>query len=245
MNLRYIPYEQHSAFQNMAIDESVLEHVQQGKSPPTLRLYGWKPAAITIGFYQGIRYEVDLEKCKEQNIDVTRRITGGGAVLHEHEITYSLIAPQDQFPKDVIQSYEVICQYVVKALQSLGVQARFHPINDILVDEKKISGSAQTREKGVLLQHGTLLLDVDVDKMFSLLIVPDEKIKDKFIQSVKKRVVSLKEHGTFTREQIIKAILSEIQVHHEITPGEFSDEERTRAHELDKKYRSEEWVMQR
>ena len=245
MNLRYIPYEEHTAFMNMAIDESVLEHVRQGKSPPTLRLYGWKPTAITIGFYQGVRYEVDREKCKSGNIDVTRRITGGGAVLHEHEITYSIIAPESEFPKNVVQSYGVICGYIVNALQSLGIHAVFHPINDIIVDEKKISGSAQTREKGILLQHGTLLLDVDVDKMFSLLIVPDEKIKDKLIQSVKKRVVGLKEFGHFSREQILKAILAAFQKHYQITLGEYLDEERMRAMELEKKYKSEEWVMQR
>jgi len=174
------------AFSNMATDEAIMMH-----NEPTIRLYSWHPPAVSIGYFQSLEAEVDTEKCKNLGIDVVRRITGGGAVFHEHEITYSVIVPEDMLPHDIIESYGVICGSVVQALRSHGIEAEFSPINDIIVSGKKISGSAQTRKEGMVLQHGTILLDVNVEKMFSILKVPDEKMKGKIIQNVKERVTSL------------------------------------------------------
>jgi lipoate-protein ligase A len=102
------------------------------------------------------------------------------------------VLSEDDIDKDIIKSYEKICSAIVNALKDLGLNAEFRPINDIIVNNKKISGNAQTRKKNIVLQHGTIILDVDVEKMFSLLKVPDEKIKDKLIKNVKERVTSLK-----------------------------------------------------
>jgi lipoate-protein ligase A len=95
-----------------------------------------------------------------------------------------------------MESYDLICGALIKGLQSIGIDAKYAPLNDIIVNKKKISGNAQTRRMGVCLQHGTILIDVDVEKMFSLLKVPDEKIRDKMISTVKERVTSInKETG--------------------------------------------------
>jgi lipoate---protein ligase len=173
---------------NMALDQVLMSKVDD--STPVLRLYGWKPAAVSIGYFQSIEQEVDIKKCGDLGIDVVRRITGGGAVLHEQEVTYSFITKI--FPANIRESYKVICEPVVMCLKSLGFDAKFSPLNDITVKNKKVSGNAQTRRENVLLQHGTILLDLDVDKMFSVLKVPSEKIKDKAIQDVKERVMGLK-----------------------------------------------------
>ncbi|HYY40099.1 MAG TPA: lipoate--protein ligase family protein, partial [Nitrososphaera sp.] len=154
---------------NMAIDEALIENIDEA---PVLRIYGWRPAAISIGYFQSIKEEVDLEKCRQLGVDVVRRLTGGGAVLHEFEVTYSFITKQ--YPHSIMESYRWICDAIVISINRLGFNASFVPLNDIVVDGKKISGNAQTRRKGVLLQHGTLLLGVDVDKMFSVLKVPSE-----------------------------------------------------------------------
>src|SRR5919202_1519943 len=171
---------------NMAIDEALIENIGE---VPILRIYGWLPAAISVGYFQSIKEEVDLEKCSQLGIDVVRRLTGGGAVLHEFEATYSFITKL--YPKNIIESYKWICDAVVISVNRLGFDASFVPLNDIVVNGKKVSGSAQTRKNGVLLQHGTLLLDLDVDKMFSILKVPSEKLRDKIIKDVKERVTSL------------------------------------------------------
>lgn len=193
MKFRLLLTDFSDAYTNMSIDESIMIHVGQNSSPPTLRLYGWSPPAVSIGYFQGLSEEIDLDKCKEMGVDYVRRITGGGAVFHESEVTYSLAIPQVNtiIPQNVLESYKVICGGIIEGLKEFDVKAEFVPLNDIIVNGKKISGSAQTRRSRTLLQHGTILIDTDVDKMFSILKVPSEKLKDKLISHVKERVTSL------------------------------------------------------
>ncbi len=99
-----------------------------------------------------------------------------------------------------MESYNLICDPVVMCINKLGFNAKFAPLNDIIVDDKKVSGNAQTRKKNILLQHGTILLDVNVEKMFSVLKIPSEKIKDKMINDVKARVMGL--NKTFERGSV-------------------------------------------
>src|SRR3989344_7958179 len=176
MKWRIIPLSTQDAFLNMAIDEALCESVANGKASPTIRFYRWKPSAVSIGYFQSLRQEVDTERCKSAGIDVVRRRTGGGAVYHDEEITYSIIAPEHLLPKGITESYHVICGWVIKGLENIGLVGEFKPINDIIVNGKKISGNAQTRRNGVVLQHGTILHGLDVEKMFSLLKVGQEKI---------------------------------------------------------------------
>ncbi|TFF91092.1 lipoate--protein ligase family protein [Candidatus Thorarchaeota archaeon] len=195
--LRFLGLSTHSAFENMAIDEAVMLAIKDGSSPPTFRLYRWKPDAVSIGTFQSMRDEVDLVFCQENGIDYIRRITGGGAVFHDYEgeITYSLILPRKHrlVPDDIIDSYEIVCSGIVRALRMLGIDSQFRPINDIVVGERKVSGNAQTRRHGCMLQHGTVLLDLDVVKMFQVLKVPAEKVSDKMIADVKQRVTSIRD----------------------------------------------------
>jgi lipoate-protein ligase A len=172
---------------NMALDEVLMYGANYDM--PILRLYGWQPPTVSIGYFQSIDEELDVKKCEQMGIDVVRRITGGGAVLHESELTYSFITKI--YPKNIMESYNLICDPVVMCINKLGFNSKFAPLNDIVVDNRKVSGNAQTRKKGILLQHGTILLDVDVEKMFSVLKIPSEKIKDKMIKEAKARVMGL------------------------------------------------------
>jgi len=183
----------HDAFYNMGMDLALLESVRQRKTLPTLRLYGWKPQAVSIGYFQGIEEEVDIPACESRGISVVRRLTGGGAVFHDQEVTYSIVIPLDHplASYSIQESYAVLCQGIIKALEKLNIRATFVPINDIVCEGKKISGNAQTRKQGGLLQHGTLLLSVNVDLMFELLKVPQEKARGRHIQEVKERVTAL------------------------------------------------------
>ncbi len=180
---------------NMAIDRAVLVAHSEGLVPPTVRFYEWNPPAISIGYFQGLDEEVDLVNCRRLGVDYVRRITGGGAVFHEHELTYSIVISEMHpgIPKNIMDSYGRICGAIVKGLKNLDIDSDYKPINDIITSGKKISGNAQTRKMKTVLQHGTVLMDVDVDKMFSLLKVPNEKIKDKLIADVKDRVTSIKQ----------------------------------------------------
>jgi lipoate-protein ligase A len=236
----------------MAIDESIMIHVGQRVSPPTIRLYGWKPPAVSIGYFQGLSEEVDLEKCKELGVDFIRRITGGGAVFHENEVTYSRSIPQEEplIPDNVLESYKVICCGIIECLKEFDISADFVPLNDIIVDGKKISGSAQTRRNRTLLQHGTLLLDVDVNRMFSILKVPSEKLRDKLISDVKERVTSVKD--IISREVDFNLICSaltrgfETALDSELEMGALSETEISLANEIKKdRYSNFDWNNRR
>lgn len=242
MKWRIIPLSVQDAFLNMAIDEAVAEHVGKEAVLPTIRFYRWRPSAISIGYFQSLQQEVDQERCRELGVDVVRRRTGGGAVYHDKELTYSVIAPEALLPKGITESYHVICGWVIKGLANASITGTFKPINDIIVNGKKISGNAQTRRDGVVLQHGTILYGLDVEKMFSLLKVSQEKISDKMIQDVKERVTCVLQQKQMGEEELYKAMLNGFTEQKEWEFGRLTEQEQQCAEELAaSRYRTEEW----
>lgn len=200
MKFRLIIDSYHDAATNMAIDEAILR-ARKNKDFNTLRLYHWDPSAVSIGYFQSIFDEINLEFANAHKISVIRRITGGGAVYHDHkgDLTYSIVVNQD-FPmlNNVKESYIILSSGILTGLIKFGLNAKFEGINDISVNNKKISGNAQTRRFESILQHGTLILSVNPELMFSVLKIDNEKIKDKLIKNVYERVTSIeKELGTF------------------------------------------------
>lgn len=189
--IRLLKTGHRNGYWNMALDEVLMKSVSNNAvDTPTLRLYGWFPTAISIGYFQSMDKEIDVEKCKNTGVDLVRRMTGGGAVLHDSELTYSFITRK--YPQNILESYKMICEPIIICLVNLGFnKVRFAPLNDVVVEGKKVSGNAQTRKEGILLQHGTILLDVDPEKMFTVLKVPKEKIRDKLIDNVKERVMGV------------------------------------------------------
>ncbi len=205
MDIRVIYDSKNRAYWNMGLDEALLMNLQE--TGPTLRLYGWNPPAVSIGYFQSMEEEVDVQKARDAGIDLVRRITGGGAVYHKWEVTYSIVLPE--FRGRILDSYRVINAGIVKALQKLGLDAEHHGINDVVVNGRKISGNAQTRKYGGLLQHGTILMNVDVDEMFQILRVPEEKLRDKTIENVKHRVTSLHHLGIDIEYEELQKYLAE------------------------------------
>jgi lipoate-protein ligase A len=156
---------------NMATDFAILEAVARGEQPPTLRFYKWDKPTITIGYFQSPQEEVYLENAKTQAVNVIRRITGGGTVFHDQELTYSLVIPTSHplIKGEILDSFKIVCQPLIEALNRLGIPAEYQPINDITAGDKKISGNAQIRKQGVLLQHGTILLNIEKESIATLL----------------------------------------------------------------------------
>ena len=193
MKWRVIGMETMDAYRAMAYDEACVESVQAG-GPPTIRFWTWRPSAVSIGYFQSLEDEVNVTACREQGVNIVRRRTGGGAVYHDakREFTYSVICPEEMVSKRITESYRIICDWIRRGLWNLGIESSFHPINDILAGGKKISGNAQTRRGGVLHQHGTILYDLDLETMFTLLKVSDEKLSDKVIEAMEERVTSVK-----------------------------------------------------
>jgi len=250
---RLIDIKVENAYTQMAIDEALAYAMRKGESPNTVRLYRWNPSAVSVGYFQSTMNEVDLEACRRLGVDVIRRITGGGTVFHDYEgeITYSLVAPDDdpKIPDDILSSYRLICGGVVNGLGRLGLEAEFKPVNDIITGGRKISGNAQTRRYGAVLQHGTILVDCDVRKMFTVLKVSETKISDKMIEAVEERVTSIRrELGRDVsfdeaRDALVAGFEEALDIR--LEPGELTAYEQGLTEKFRAKYSSHEWIFRR
>lgn len=203
---------------NMAMDEALLLWHSKKEIPPVIRFYGWNPATLSIGYFQKVEKEINMEAVKEQGLGFVRRPTGGRGVLHEHELTYSVIVSEEhpEMPKTVTEAYRVISEGILKGFHRLGMEAYFavpktseekeslkNPRSavcfdapswyELVVEGRKVAGSAQTRQKGVILQHGSILLDLDEDKLFSLFKYPNERVKERMQRAFKNKAVAINE----------------------------------------------------
>ena len=160
---------------NMAIDQAILGLHANGKSPPTVRFYQWRPPAVSLGYFQR-RHNLDLDACRSLGIEVVRRPTGGKAVLHLGDLTYAVVAgTADGIPSAVTAAYRLICEALLAGFHSLGIEARMGretrkslqtdicflrcAIGAIVHQGKKLVGSAQTWHASSMLQHGSIILE--------------------------------------------------------------------------------------
>ncbi len=184
-----------TAAENMAIDETLLELKGQGKSPNTIRFLQFSPRAVLVGFHQAIAEEIRTDYCRENKIDVNRRITGGGALFFdENQLGWEVFCDKAFFNTGIPNAhlFKALCDPVVMALGLLNVNADFRPRNDIEINGRKISGTGGTEADNAFMFQGTMLVDFDVNTMLRALRIPVEKLKAKEIDSVKDRVTCLK-----------------------------------------------------
>ena len=250
--------ETNDAFANMAIDEAIVTARIEGLVPNTLRFYRWNPSTVSIGRFQKVFNEVHVENCRSHGVDIVRRITGGGTVYHdfEGEITYSVVVKEEDLgTQDVVVAYNTISNGLIEAAKILGVNANFNPGDprncpNIAIDGKKISGSAQFHKGGVLLQHGTLLLDIDLTKMFTFLKVPWAKTITDVICVAKERITSIKHElaSNISMEEAYQALIRGFQKAFDI---EFNEEETLTTYEQKlaeklrkEKYTTEKWNLE-
>lgn len=247
---RILPHEsKDDSYNKMAVDEAILNSVSTGESPTTLRFYHWPRPAVALGFFQSVNQELNLEACQRDELEIFRRLTGGGAVYKDPqgELNYSLIIPESDsnIPANILSSYGVIEQGIIEGLNALGVKAELTGVNDIVVNDKKISGNAQTRKKGVVLQHGTILLDFDINKMVTYLNISQDKMSDKKKQDIRSRVGTLREYlpetSLFDIETAIiqgfKNVFDTDISHGDLTTQEQSDKEKL----YKEKYSTPKW----
>jgi len=222
----------------MAIDEFL---VMKQLDYPILRIYGWSNPCVSIGYFQSID-DVNHERCQQEGVDVLRRITGGGAVFHDKELTYSFVTKE--FPQKILDSYREICEIVILTLKHCGFEAEFSPLNDVTVKGKKVCGNAQTRKNNKLLQHGTILLQVDAKRMVSLLNIPIEKIADKNISNIGDRVMGISKNFDKVTELMKKSAKEIFQC--ELVPFSLDEDDLTTCKEIMKeKYSNKSWNFKR
>jgi lipoate-protein ligase A len=203
----------------MAVDESILEHIYRGESLPTLRLYSWNPPCLSLGHAQPFA-DVDMERLKSHGWEVVRRATGGRAILHTDELTYSVTGCEDDpvLVGGILESYNRIAQALMYAVRELGLPVEMKEYADqpatknqnpvcfevpatyeITVNGKKLIGSAQARKKEGVLQHGSLPLVGDLTRICQTLVFKDEVARE----VASKRLL--------TRATTVESILNEIR----------------------------------
>jgi lipoate-protein ligase A len=206
---RVLPFTVADGPTNMAIDEAILLARVDGKVPNTIRFYRWDPSCASIGRNQSLNLEIDMRAAKKHGVGVVRRISGGGAVFHDFhaEITYAVIAAEEDIREiykrmvpnsffGVNESYSVITQALISGLQNMGFRIDSGKIHcpALFLEDKKISGNAQARNGGVILQHGTLLMHVNPEFMYTILKAPEGVTKGKMVRSVRAKVAGLYEN---------------------------------------------------
>jgi len=182
------------AAENLAINKAMLEAHQAGEIPHTLRFLQFKPSAL-LGFHQSAEQELLIDYCHAQEIDIQRRITGGGAIYFDpSQIGWELYLDKKFLgTADMALVAKRICEAAADGMRRLGVDAQFRPRNDIEVNGRKISGTGGAFDGDSILYQGTLLVDFDVAKMLRILRIPAEKLSDKAIDSARDRVANLKD----------------------------------------------------
>lgn len=208
------------AARNMAVDEALLEGCARGESPPTLRFYTWRPAAVSLGYAQEVDAEIDRDACRRLGIDWIRRPTGGRAVLHGRDLTYSVAAPARVLPGGVLDVYRRLAAGLTAGLRDLGVPAepfaRSAPAEgpwrrggrgrgdpspcfvspsrwEIAVAGRKLVGSAQARRRGAVLQHGSIPLADDGERLAAVLRLEGEAARLEAREALGRTSVSLAE----------------------------------------------------
>jgi lipoate-protein ligase A len=256
---------------NMALDEAMLICHSKGKVPPTLRFYTWQPATLSIGYFQRAKQEINLDNVKAHGLGFVRRITGGRAVLHDKELTYSVVVSEEHqlIPDSVTEAYRVISTGLLQGFLDLGLNANFsvphteeerellkNPRSsvcfdssswyELVVEGRKVAGSAQTRQRGVVLQHGSILLDLDVNLLFDLFRFANEKVKERMkkhfldkavaINHLVSQPVSLEHVKEVFKQGFAKALNIELVEDH------LTEEETELAHTLVReKYGHDQW----
>ncbi|MDH5438511.1 MAG: lipoate--protein ligase family protein [Candidatus Bathyarchaeota archaeon] len=251
---RILKLRAEDAFKNMAIDEAILRARIEEAVPNTIRFYQWNPSAVSIGRFQDVFQEVHVENCKKHGVDVVRRISGGGTVYHDcdGEITYSVVVSEKNLgSEDVVAAYHQICSGLVEAAKTLGVRADFNlgdpkRCPNITISGRKISGSAQSRKRGALLQHGSFLLDMDLKKMFTFLKVPWAQTLTDVLNIAQKRLTSIKHElrSTISTDEACQALIIGFQraLNIQLVEGELTSYEQSLAEILRKqKFATDDW----
>ena len=252
---------------NMAVDEAILEHIHRGEAKPTLRLYSWDPPCLSLGHAQSFK-DVDVERLRSHGWEVVRRVTGGRAILHTDELTYSVTGSAEEpvLAGGVLESYSRLAQALLHAVRELSVPVEMKELGDghtsqnlnpvcfevpstyeITVDGKKLIGSAQARKKEGVLQHGSLPLKGDLTRICDALIFKDETSRKDAAERLLTRATTVESvlgvgiDWETAAQAFVRGFEAELGIQFE--RGEMSQSESKRADELVKeKYTHASWT---
>ncbi len=214
MKWRFLINGKLSPAENMAIDEAIFECVQDGRSLPTIRFYNWGPSTVSCGYNQEVAKEINFAALKKHDFGFVRRPTGGRVVLHDNEVTYSVISPlEGRLSGNVTESYSEISKALAKGLELMSINVDFEKGNlssehqrqaanpcftsssryELSYQRQKIIGSAQVRKNNCLLQHGSILLNYNQSKLAQIMPGLTENQKDRLANYLKRKTIAINE----------------------------------------------------
>jgi len=283
MEWRLIKDSYHTGFVNMAIDEAIMIAHREGLVPPTIRFYQWSPPAVSLGYFQDLQKEINVDVCRNMGIDIVRRPTGGKAVLHDKELTYSFVIRESHplVNDSILETYKKISGGMIRGLSCLGIKAELVPLGEKLKNEtllnkeekseirysdiksicfsvpsqyevqiegKKIVGSAQVRKREIVLQHGSLLIELEKDKLFSVFNFPSaqirERLKTRFKATSLEDILKRKINFSELSEILPRGFEEEFGVR--LIEGKLTEQEEKISKELlENKYSTYEWNYER
>jgi len=256
---RLVPAEARPGPMQMALEEVAARTAARG-GPRTVRVYGWEPSTLSLGYRQEPG-TVDWAYCEREGITVTRRPTGGGGIYHDSfgDISYSIVAPESELPGDLMTCYELLCRPVLDAFERMGVGAAFadaeqpaihepacylravNPAHDILADGRKVSGNAQYRQRDAVIQHGSLSYAPTVDTHRAVFTDHDVSAAQ-----FRDRVTSIREQSGLDRDEAVDALEGALADWADAAAGVWTDAELERARDIaDRKYASDAWTRNR
>ncbi len=260
---------------NMALDEAILIEVGRGASPPTIRFYAWNRPTVSLGYFQRAAREIDEAAVVARKYGLVRRMTGGRSVLHDREVTYSVIVPvgHELAQTSVVESFRILSGALREGFCALGLSAEVVSLADenerekfqtlgsaacfdspswyeLVVNGRKIAGSAQVRAHGGLLQHGSLVLDMRPEDLFSVLLLRDGQDGKRLRAAFSERATGVKQLSG--RDVAYREAVTAFQsgfaagLPARLTLGLVTDEEAAQARQLARdKYGAREWTFRR
>jgi len=252
---RLVREEARAGALNMALDEVAARTAAEG-GPRTVRVYRWDPGTLSLGYRQDPA-TVDWDYCADAGVDVVRRPTGGGGIYHDPvgDISYSIAAPADEYPGDLLDCYHALCEPLFDAFDALGVDAGFaeeaaegtyqpacylrerNPAHDVVVDGAKISGNAQYRQHDAVVQHGSLTYAARPERHRRVFAdAPDEF----------DAVATIEDCAGVTRDEAVSTLEAALRDWADAEVGSWTDDELAAARSLaDEKYRTTAWTRER
>lgn len=257
---------------NMAVDEAIHRASQRGDPGATLRFYQWRPACLSLGYFQDVEKEVNLQGLAGEGVDLVRRPTGGKAVLHDDELTYSVVIAEKDLSGSVLETYHRLSEALVEGLRAMGIPAAIAALQhgvttrdprfrqaacfsapswyEVLTGAQKLIGSAQNRKNGFILQHGSIPFTFDAVKIVRCIRTasPEHAVRTESMLRRKATGVSAALGRPVSREELERHLVAGFRaaLGWEVTPGALTPAEKAEADELAvEKYGNPGWTMER
>ncbi|MGI6628227.1 MAG: lipoate--protein ligase family protein [Bacillota bacterium] len=272
MKVRLLSHGPMKGRYNMSVDEAIQNACRRGEVGPTLRFYQWEPACLSLGHFQDVTREVNFQNLKDLGIDLVRRSTGGKAVLHDDELTYSIVIPERDLPGTILETYQELSKALLDGLRALGIPAEMAALEhgvtardprfrqaacfsapswyEIVAYEKKITGSAQVRRGGIILQHGSIPFEIDFHKLVKCLKTSSEEHARRAEAMLSRKSAGLSQvwGSEVSRQELESALILAFEsvFDWDLDKGVLSPGEIREALELSQnKYGARSWTMER